>query len=408
MKKRILSGLLCLVMVFSLVTFLPQQDVRAITMEEIEALRQEAKDLENQKNQLTQQINALKNDKAAAMKRKNLLETQINVLQGQISNTQTLIDHYEVLITQTRAELEDTEAQEALQYKRFCQRVRAMEENGSISYWSVLFHATDFADLLSRLADISEIMAYDQRVIDDLKSTQQQISDKKAQLEGELSQQEQAKADLVSRKTELTNQEAEVDKLISEIAKDQKAVEKAEAELRAAAEAMDAEVKAAEKAYAAQLAASGVVSEKGYYWPLPAENNVITSLFGGRIHPITGKAHNHTGLDLRATKGTEIYAAKSGIIITSTYNSSYGNYVTIKHTDNTTTLYAHMTSRSVKEGDIVAQGQVVGLVGSTGNSTGPHLHFEVRVDGVRQDPVDCFPDKELRIISGGKIYPFPH
>lgn len=143
-------------------------------------------------------------------------------------------------------------------------------------------------------------------------------------------------------------------------------------------------------------------SESGFLWPLPGRYN-LSSLFGSRKHPITGKANNHTGIDIPASSGTSILAAKSGVVTTSTYNNSYGNYVVVSHSDGTSTLYAHMVRRNCSKGDTVSQGQVIGYVGTTGSSTGNHLHFEVRVNGSRVDPINYFTDLPLTI-SGVSLF----
>ena len=145
-----------------------------------------------------------------------------------------------------------------------------------------------------------------------------------------------------------------------------------------------------------------------YAWPLPSSYNVPWSLFGGRTDPITGKSASHTGIDVAAPKNTTIYAAKGGVVLTSTYYGSYGNYVSVSHGDGTSTLYAHMNSRAVKEGDVVTQGQVLDYVGATGRTTGNHLHFEVRVNGQRQDPVDFYAGWTLYYRNNGKTVLLEH
>ena len=132
---------------------------------------------------------------------------------------------------------------------------------------------------------------------------------------------------------------------------------------------------------------------------------MITSRFGPRTHPITGIYSNHLGTDVRASYGTPIKSARGGVVITSTYNNSYGNYVVVNHGEGITTLYAHMSSRAVSVGQVVSQGEVLGYVGSTGSSTGNHLHFEVRVNNVRQDAILYYPNLAFQELSGGKLYP---
>ena len=193
-----------------------------------------------------------------------------------------------------------------------------------------------------------------------------------------------------------------MDRLISQISAQEDELEAMEADLKRAAAAMDAEISRKERELQAQMAASGntIVSESGFIWPSYA--TTITSLFGNRTHPITGRPNNHTGVDIAASGGSDIWAAKSGVVLTSTYNNSYGNYVVVSHANGESTLYAHMSRRLVSEGETVTQGQTIGLVGTTGSSTGNHLHFEIRVNGVRQDPMNYFVGSTFTLRASGK------
>ena len=378
-------------------------DTSAVTQAEIDALRNKSGDLAAQKKDIQNQLKAVQADKNAALQKKQLLDSQINVLRQEIDSTNELIAMYDRLIEEKTAELEQAEAEEAAQFELFCRQMRLMEEQGDISYWSILFSSVDFAELLDNYMMIEEIIEYDNQVIDGLTALQEQVSADRAGLEDAQAEQEEVRAGLVSAQNELKAQEAEVDKLIKEISAQEDQLTAMEAALKKAAAEVDAQLKAKEREYAAQIA--NVPSESGFLWPLSSGYNVLTSLFGPRPHPVTGKPNNHTGVDISAPKNTKIYAAKSGVVTTSTYNSSYGNYVVVSHSDNTSTLYAHMTTRNVREGQTVKQGDVVGYVGSTGSTTGNHLHFEVRLNNVRQDPVDYFKDKALYAQSGGVSMP---
>jgi len=212
------------------------------------------------------------------------------------------------------------------------------------------------------------------------------------------SEQEAAKVVREEAKAELKSRENEVDGLLKEINAQEDQLEAAHKKLEAAAYAMDAEIKRKQEQYAAQ--SRKIVSEAGFIWP--SYCTIITSLFGSRVHPVTGRANNHTGIDIAAAGGTNILAAKSGVVITSTYNSSYGNYVVVDHGNGQTTLYAHMRKRLVSEGQTVKQGSTLGLVGTTGSSTGNHLHFEIRVNGARKDPLNYFKNSTFTLRSGGK------
>lgn len=401
---RILGLVLVLTMVLPLTGPGMVIDASAVTQAEINALKNNAGKLANQKKDIQAQLKAVQADKNAAMKKKELLEDQIDITRQEIDNINDQIAMYDQLINEKTAELEQAEADEAAQFDLFCQRMRFMEEQGEISYWSILFSSSSFPELLDNYMMIEEIIQYDNQVIDNLVALQEKVSADRTELETAQTEQEEAKAQKLAVQEELKAQEAEVDQLIAEISAQEDQLEAMEAELNKAAKELDSQIKAKEREYAAQIA--NVPSESGFLWPLPGGYNTISSLAGGRIHPVTGKPSNHAGIDIPAPAGTTIYAAKSGVVITSEKGTgsswSYGNYVIVAHSDGTNTLYAHMSRRGCNKGDTVKQGQVIGYVGTTGRSTGNHLHFEVRVGSSRKDPVNYFKDKSLYVTSKGK------
>ena len=385
------------------VSLLPEAVVvpaSAVTQAEIDAMKEEANSLKQQQEEIQDQLDSLAADRENAMARKTLLEQQINATRAEINTIAAQISKYDELIAQKQTELDEAEAEEQAQYELFCERVRYMEEQGEVSYWSILFSSKDFADLLDNAMMVEEIMDYDNQVMDQLIALREQIEQDKAELETARQKQQDAKAEQEAAQANLQAQESEVDALLSQISNQEDELEAREAQLRAASDAATAEIAAAERELAAQIA--NVPSESGFLWPLPGRYN-LSSLFGSRKHPITGKANNHTGIDIPASSGTSILAAKSGVVTTSTYNNSYGNYVVVSHSDGTSTLYAHMVRRNCSKGDTVSQGQVIGYVGTTGSSTGNHLHFEVRVNGSRVDPINYFADLPLTI-SGVSLF----
>ena len=366
----------------------------AVTQAEIDALKGDAKDLKGQKKEIQAKLNALAADKSNAMERKDLLDQQIANTSAQITNVEAQISKYTQLIGEKEVELKDAEEQEAAQYELFCQRVRAMEKRGSVSYWSVLFKAESFTDLLSRVDFINEIMASDQRVIDDLQTLQQQIADTKADLEESKTQQEAAKTELVGKKKELDAQRVAANKVIQELTATENATEAVLADMEAEEDAIQAEIQRLSRELAAQQAASGQKPQSnpgGYIWPV--NSRYITSTMGGRTSPGGIGSTNHKGTDIgRVGYTSQVYASKAGTVIKATYSRSYGNYVVISHGGGNTTLYAHMSSLKTTAGAYVNQGDVIGITGSTGNSTGPHLHFEMREDGESVDPVSYLPE----------------
>lgn len=376
--------------------------VLAVTQADIDALKEDAADLNAKKKELEKQLDALADDKAEVLARRKLLDEQVSNTSAQIQNVEAQIAEYSALITQTEAELAEAEQQEAEQYELFCKRVRAMEEQGRVDYWSVLFRASSFTDLLSRLDAINEIMEYDQRVIDQLKALQEEIAAKKATLEESKAQSEAAKAELVTKKKELDAQRQEAIALIQKIQNNESQYQSTLNALDAEEERIQADIVKKSKELAAQQAAQGKPTQSssgGYIWPV--DSRYITSTVGGRSSPGGVGSTNHKGTDIgRVGYTSKIYAAKAGTVIVSQYSSSYGNYVVVSHGSGNTTLYAHMSSRSVNVGDYVNQGDVLGITGSTGNSTGPHLHFEVTENGVRVNPLSHGAEPRKGYLSG--------
>lgn len=366
----------------------------AVTQADIDALKSDAKDIAQEKKDIQAQIDKLSTDISTTMERKRLLDSQIGLTEGEIANKEEEIAVYADLIVQTEAELADAEAREAAQYELFCKRVRAMEEQGKVEYWSVLFRADSFSDLLGRLDIINEIMEYDQRVISDLKELQALTAGKKAELEGQKAASEAAKAELEGKKRDLASQRDAANALVAKLRQQQQAQEDALDDLSDEEEAVQSRIKeltrkmaeeeAARRAAAGQSAPAS--NPGGYIWPV--SSHYITSTVGGRASPGGIGSTNHKGTDIgRVGYDSTIYAAKAGTVLISEYSKSYGNYVVLYHGSGNTTLYAHMSSRKVSVGQSVRQGDVLGITGSTGNSTGPHLHFEIKENDAIVDPL---------------------
>lgn len=412
----VLAGLMALLMILPMLANIVGLASAATTDElknQISQLKNQSGDLAAQKKDLTNQLKSIQSDKNKAMEQKMLIERQVEVIRSEIATSDSLIAQYDSLIAEKEVELADAEAKEADQFDLFCERVRSMEEDGTVSYWSILFNASDFSDLLDRFTFVSEVMEYDNAVMDMLAAARQAVADAKAELETDRTEQQAVREEQVAQKAELDEKLSQADALVDEIAAKEDEYQHAIKELEAAAAEVDKLV-AAKQAEYERLISSGKITidaGSGFMWPLSGYTT-LSSLFGPRIHPVTGKPGNHTGIDIPAPKGTSILASRGGVVITSKMGSgsdwSYGNYVVISHGDGTSTLYAHMNSRAVKEGDVVKQGQTIGYVGTTGRSTGYHLHFEVRKNGTRVDPVDYFPSMTLYVRSGGQVVKLNH
>ena len=399
--RRILMAVLACVMVVLLllpILTMAMPAARAVTEDElrqqIEALKGSASDAESKKEELQSQLEEIQGQKDKAMQEKQLRDQELAYIDQQIANTESQIAYYDQLIEQETANLAEAQAKEEAQYDLFCQRVRAMEEGGTVSYWAILFNASSFSDMLDKMVFVQDVMDYDNAVIEQLKADRQAVADALTALES--SRTEQA-----NQKTLLDQQRADQAVKVEEAAQVLKNLESDVAEYerlleeQAAEEARVNDEIAQREAELEELIRQNQIQftvSNGWLYPLPTSCMTLTSAFGYRIHPITGRPHSHTGTDIAAPYGTPIKAVKSGVVTISEYGSSYGNYVVISHGDGTTSLYAHMSSRAASAGDVVSQGDVIGYVGSTGNSTGNHLHLEIRVNGSRVDPEQYWPD----------------
>ena len=390
-----LAAVLALLLLLPMVTMI-LGGAGAVTQSEIDALKAEQAASQARQDELEEQLADVEADQAEAQQRRQLLQAQLDAINNEIENIDKQIAYYDQEIAQKEAEQAEAEANEEAQYELFCQRVRAMEEEGTVSYWSILFNSESFSELLDRLADIDAVMAYDNQVMDELIAIREEIIALRTQLETSRAEEQAARDQQAAKQAEQQAKVAEAQELLDQINADVAEVNRQlDAESEAAAE-IQAEIAQKQKQLEEQRRQNNITidSETSYLWPLPGYYR-LSSLFGYRIHPITGKAHSHTGIDIPAPGNTPILACKSGQVVTSGYHYSYGNYVVIDHGNGNSTLYAHMSSRAVSEGDMVTQGQTIGYVGTTGSSTGNHLHLEVRDNYTRVDPESKFPSLNL-------------
>ncbi len=397
-RRRLFVAGMALLMVAALLlpllsTVLPvaQAVTQGELKDQISGLKDSAATAAAQRRELESQLKAIENDKAQALQRKQLLDQELYAIDAQLSNTQSQIDTYTALIAEEEVMLADAQAREQAAYERFCQRARAMEEAGEVSYWAVLFQAKSYTDLLDRLALVDEIMAYDNSLVDTLAAVRQEVEETLASLNESKAGLEEQKAELDQRRAEQATKVQEAQALFEELktqADKAKALEEAK---NAEQKRIEAQIVAKEKELKAMVAAANFTTGSGYHYPLPSNNTTVTSKFGRRNCPFHGW-ESHTGVDIAAPKNTSIYAVQGGVVIVSAYApASYGNYVMIDHGNGRTTLYAHMTSRAVSVGQTVSQGQTIGYVGMTGSANGNHLHLELKVNGSRQNPLGMYP-----------------
>lgn len=363
-----------------------------VTEDDIADIKGELSEITNLKNQVQKELNSVRGDLTKAKEQLTWIQAQITLTEQEIDVSQRLLEQYDLKIERKIEEIAALEEQEAQQYEEFYSHVRWLEETGSVSYLSILFKASSFSELLDYVVLIADIMEYSNRIIKDLEATQAELREVREDLELSREEQAMAQKNLQEQKASLEQTRLEAESLYEEI-KDTESELAAEAKKLAETEKeVAAELKKAEELYAAQIAA--LKASKEWYWPLPGIY-YISSVFGGRYHPITGKWHNHGGTDIPAAGGTKIYAAQDGVVTTvsKNKNSSYGWYCIITHANGRATLYAHMRSKAVvKEGQTVSKGDLVGYVGTTGSSTGNHLHFELRINGEKSNVLLLYPN----------------
>ena len=365
---------------------------RAVTQSQIDALKQQQQSLENQTSALKEKMNSAKSDLSDSMAQKEQLDAQNTVLEQEIQNIDQQIQLYEDLIAEKEQELVAAKQAEEDQAKELRVRMRAMEENGTMSYLSILFKATSFTDFLSKLNDIDDMMHSDKELEDSYIAARQHVEDVKAEYEQTLADQQSSKTELEGKKSELEAQIDQANELIKELESDYESYKDAYDDSSANSAALDSQINSMISALESQQKTSTgtVVTGTGtYIWPLPGYSGQHT--FGMRYHPILKYYRMHYGEDISAPTGTPILAADSGTVVTVSYEAGgYGNYVVINHGNGRSTRYAHMSAFAVSTGQYVTQGQVIGYVGSTGLSTGSHLHFETRVNGTAVDPYTYF------------------
>jgi len=294
-------------------------------------------------------------------------------VRDQLNATETKIDDNQTLLEKTEQEL-------AVKSKLLDRRVRDIYIHGQLSYLDVLFGAHDFSDFMTRMDLLKRIIKYDYDLVSKVQQDRQTVVTARDALEKDKAAQVLLVADAKSKRDEMLDKKRAKDRLMDKMKYDRDTSERAYQELVAASKQVENLIRMSRYQYAGSPSGSGAM-----IWPISGE---ITSPFGWRVHPITGDSRFHSGIDIAGDYGDPIRAAAAGTVIYAGWISGYGNAVIIDHGGGVTTLYGHNQSLAVSEGQTVAQGQVISYCGSTGNSTGPHCHFEVRVNGEPVSPLN--------------------
>lgn len=370
----------------------------AVTNQDVKDAKNAAASIEEEKKKAEQTLAGLESLKADTAAYVRELDASLEKTAQEISNLQDQIGTKEGEIAVTKEELESARQTEEQQYEAMKLRIQYMYEKGDTNYIDMLLEAKSFSDMLNKAEYISQISEYDRKQLDAYVATKNRIAEKEAVLEEEHTQlltlEKQAEAKHASVETLLAGKQQELKNYESKIASAENQINEYEKDLAAQeakikqieAEIRRQEEEARKKAEAAgQTYKTASLGDIKFIWPCPSSSR-ITSGFGGRSSPTEGASSNHKGIDIGASTGSNILAAASGTVTISTYSASAGNYVMISHGGGVSTVYMHCSSRLVSAGDKVSQGDVIAKVGSTGYSTGPHLHFEIRNNGSYVNP----------------------
>lgn len=411
--RRLVCILLAVLMLGSLVSTALIIMANAASSKEIERqlsnLRGEQATIKKESDALKQRIDENKAQTRSTIQKKSDIDQQIQLTKQSVENLNEQVRQYSLLIANKQAELEASRQEEAEMNERYKTRLRAMEETGTISYWSILFGANSFADLLDKIDAIKEIAKSDQLMLKNLQAISERIASERQELETQLAELDTTRQELEAQQAELEAQRAESDDLLLQMAEAYETMSAEYQEYEAMDEELSKQIAQSESEYYKALSAeeaarqaelnrknnnkastsngAATSSTGGFLYPLPYVCQ-ITDAYGYRTHPLTGKYSWHNGVDFGAAGGTAIYATKSGTVTTAAYGEAWGYYVVINHGDGYSSLYAHMPELIVSVGDYVTQGQTIGTVGSTGWSTGPHLHFTIYYNGSDVNPLN--------------------
>ena len=392
----ILSVLLALALTASALPMSAQAASSSEIQKEIDALEEKNAAIQKEINAIQRQYDANYSDMQAIVEQKSAIDQEMTLLSDKIETTNQQISAYSQLIADTQEELDKAKEELRDLSEQHRERVRVMEEKGSLTYWQVIFEANSFTDLLDRLTMVEEINAADRRRIEQMRIAADIVSATQMNLESEKSSLEATRVQLAADEETLAQKRSESDELLHELEKKAEEYELLMAESEVLQDELMQEIAAKEKEleeakydeYLAKLALQGENPPSNATWVTPVSGWKLTSPFGMRVHPVLGTQRMHSGIDMACAQGTPIYATRAGKVTRASYQAGgAGNYVSINHLDGFASIYMHMTHYVVSAGQTVSQGQLIGYVGSTGLSTGPHLHFGISYAGTYVNPL---------------------
>jgi len=427
-RKRmvsILAGVMAFIMLLTLILGLLPTPAGAASSSEIRKqinqLKEEKEEIKDKIKEVQEQYEENENEIVDIISRKNVIDQEIQLLYTQIDNMNEQLSAYNILIADKQDELDVAEDRYAALSEENKIRIRTMEEEGELSYWEVLFKANSFSDLLDRLNIVEEIAASDNRRLQELSNAADEVEVAQDELVGEKEEMELAKQELDAAEAELDAKRAEADAIIQELLtkaddlaaleeeferQEQEFLEQIAQKEYEYDEAKQREWEAYMATYVPPTTAPVAGSTNnstgsntssggtgGSYsggWVVPCSYTSITSPFGYRQSPTSGASTYHQGVDLDTGTGWSVVATRAGTAYTA-YGSAAGNYVTIDHHDGFKSIYMHLNGFAISNGTNVSAGQLIGYTGSTGVSTGDHLHFGISKNGVYVNPCNYVP-----------------
>ena len=319
------------------------------------------------------------------------LDSQIKEIESNIKSTEEKIAKLNSETEEAKKEIQDLLNKIKDNEEALGQRLKVIDNNYSMGYIKVILSSTSLSDFFNNLYMVKEVIEQDRDLLKELEENKAIVEEKKKSLEDKTKEQENLKVSLESDNSKLEADKEEIENLKAELTKEEEDLESKIADIiakeEAAARAKEEAASNSQSSSSGGSSSSAVITDGS--WPVPGYSGNSSS-YGWRIHPILGTKKFHTGLDIPAPKGTPVTSFDDGTVIYSGVQGSYGNTVMINHGNGVVTLYAHNSSLNVSVGQKVKKGQVIAKVGSTGRSTGPHSHFEVRVNGQHTNPLSYF------------------
>ncbi len=376
MKKRILAVLMAVIFVLP---FAVDFNNDALIKVSAASVQDKINQASKEKQEALDKIKEAEKQKDDVIAQSDALEREIDIIQTEIYAIDDIIATADAEILEKEEEIARIQGEIDIQDEKFKETLRAMDETSTISYIDLIFSSKSFSELLINIETINEITEHDMSIIDEMTRLKTEVENAKAEIEAKKKEQEEARSIAADKQSQLALKVKEKENLAKALEKDIEKYKQVYEEARRQEESLKSSLN-----YSSST--SEYLGSGQFCWPAPSYTR-ISSPYGYRLHPIYQTQKFHSGVDLAAPGGSNILAAENGKVISAGWNGGYGNCLVVDHGGGISTLYAHASKLCVSKGDYVTKGQVIAKVGTTGNSTGNHLHFEVLINGKTTNPM---------------------